>query len=336
MTKQVSRKITCLQFVCSLMIITLHTAFAAYFPGAPEWAVKLNSFWRSLVDVSISTFFFLSAYLFYRRADERRYADVLRQKFWSLIVPYLLWNLVFYAHELLREYLTWGTVMQPHDLWTVLRKLTFDTPMAVLWFIRTMMGFILIYPVIRWGVRLKWPAWIAGLTAMVATAIPACRVNYYTMIYWLPSYLMGAYAAYWHKERFERVPQVNSWWKYAACCAVILVLNALRPLHHALHYLFWIPIPLLMWALADGFARLPKLPWWAGTSFLLFMAHLVVESYAVKIYLKIFGTGTVGFVLGNVLMPCLTAAIVLIGAAIVRKLCPKLYALATGMRPERH
>lgn len=336
MTKQVSRKITCLQFVCSLMIIALHTAFAEYFPGAPAWAVELNRFWRSLVDVSISTFFFLSAYLFYRRADERRYAEVLRQKFFSLVVPYLMWNALFYAQELLREYLTWGTFLQPVDAWTVIRHLTWDVSMAVLWFIRTMLGFIVIYPAIRWAVKKKWPAWIAGVGSLALVLLPGVEIGYYTMIYWMPVYLMGAYIAYWHKERFERVPQVNAGWKYAACAAAILLLNAVRPLHYALHYLFWLPVPLLMWALADGFARFPKLPWWAGTSFWLFVTHLLAEPFAVKLYLRVFGTGTVAFVLGNALLPLLTAAMTLACAAAARKICPRLYAFSTGMRPERN
>ena len=213
MTQQVSRKITGLQFVCAVMIITLHTAFASYFPGAPQWAVELNAFWRSLVDVSISTFFFLTAYLFYRRADERRYAQVLRQKFFSLVIPYLLWNALYYAYLLAVEYLTYSTLLNPPDAWEILRKLTYQTPLDVLWFVRTLLGYVLVFPLIRWAVNRRWPALVVGAAALMVTAVPQAGVSYYSLTYWLPVYLLGAYTARWHGERFERIPQADAGWK---------------------------------------------------------------------------------------------------------------------------
>jgi len=154
------------------MIIALHTTFPVYFGVTDPGLLKVNVFARNLYDAAISTFFFLSAYLLFRKADQRKYADVLKRRFWSLAVPYVLWNAVFYAHALLREHLTMGTLMDPPDVLTVIKKLTVAPANSIFWFILTLMGLIVLFPAIRWAVRLKWPALMAVVLAVIAVYIP--------------------------------------------------------------------------------------------------------------------------------------------------------------------
>lgn len=336
MKAQISRKLCCLQFVCALMIITLHTALPGNFDrDLPQWALTLNQYWRYLADAAISTFFFLSAYLCYRRADERRYGKLLLGKLRTLILPYLLWSALYYAHGLLRDHLVWGTFMQPTDAWTVFRRITYDSALPVLWYIRTLLGLILLFPVIRWCVRRKWPALLGGLICLTAVCIPQTNIHYSTMVYWAPVYVLGAYTGYWHREAFERMPDGTRRWRAPLAVVLLLLLCLLRPTSHQAHYLFWLPAPLLLWTMADGFVKLHRLPWWVDTSFYLYCCHLVMEPYAVALYRRALGTGTAAFVLSGVLLPLLCAALCLAGAAVVRKLCPWLYALFTGMRPQR-
>ena len=336
MKPAISRKLCCLQFVCALMIITLHTALPGSFDRElPQWALTANLYWRYLADAAISTFFFLSAYLCYRRADERNYWKLLVSKLRTLILPYLLWSALYYAHSLLRDYLVWGTFMQPTDAWTVFRRITYDSALPVLWYIRTLLGLIVLFPVIRWCVQKKWPALLGASICLILVCIPQLAIHYSTMVYWAPVYVLGAYIGYWHRERFERMPDGTKRWKYPLAAAVLIGSCLLRHSGHQLHYLFWIPAPLLLWTLADGFVRIGKLPWWVDTSFYLYCCHLVVEPYAVGLYQKVLGTGTVSFVLSGLLLPLFCAGLCLIGAAIVRKICPWVYAVFTGMRPER-
>ena len=332
MNERTSRKLSWLQFWCSIMIIGLHTTFPVYFGVTDPALLQINVFARNLYDAAISTFFFLSAYLLFRNADQRRYAQVLKRRFWSLAVPYVLWNAVFYAHALVREYLTWGTLMNPPDALTVLKKLTITPANSIFWFILTLMGLTVLFPAIRWAVRLKWPALVAAVLAVTAVYIPRLGARYETMVYWLPVYLAGAYTAYWHRERFERIPQCSKGWMYPLLAILLLVMAYLRPLFSWMHYAYWLPAALILWVLADGLASRRKCPWWAGCSFYLYCSHMVVEHYAVELYLRTLGTGTVSYLLCHVLLPCLCAAIALLGAAIVRKLLPGIFRLFTGMR----
>jgi len=332
MNERTSRKLSWLQFLCSVMIIGLHTAFPVYFSVTDPALLQVNVFVRNIYDAAISTFFFLSAYLLFRSADQKTYLQVLKRRFWSLAVPYVLWNAVFYAHALLREYLTWGALTNPPDALTVLRKLTVSPANSIFWFILTLLGLIILFPVIRWGVRLKWPAGVAAVLAVAAVYLPQLDAKYETMVYWLPVYLAGAYTGYWRRERFERIPQCSRWWMYPLLAALLLIMAYLRPLIPGAHYAYWLPAALILWVLADGLAAKRPCPWWAGCSFYLYCCHMVAEHYAVEIYLRTLGTGTASYLMCHVLLPCLCAAIALLGAAIVRRLLPGVFRLFTGMR----
>lgn len=330
MNERTSRKLSWLQFLCAVMIIGLHTTFPSYFGITDPRLLQVNVYVRNLYDASISTFFFLSAFLLFRKADERRYPDVIRRRFWSLAIPYVLWNFVFYAHALVRESLTQGRLILPPDLLTVLKKLTIRPANSIFWFILTLLGLIVLFPVIRWAVKCRWPALIAAVLAVVC--VYGFKARYETMIYWLPVYLAGAYTGYWRRERFEQIPQCRSPWIYAALGAALLVLAWIRPMISWLHYAYWLPAALIMWVLADALTVFRRCPWWAGCSFYLYCAHMVVEHYAVEIYLRTLGTGTVSYLLCHLLLPGLCAAIALLGAAIVRRFLPGIFRLFTGMR----
>ena len=334
MPPSVSRKLSYLQFVCALMIIGLHTAFARYFePNAP-WTVDLNTAVRNVYDAAISTFFFLSAMLFFRSDRPRTYAGVLKDKARTLLIPYVLWNARYLAHSTLRHYLV-------HGVWPVLRLedvllgLTFQPANSIFWFVKTLMGFVLLFPVWDWCVRRRWPALVLGVGAAAAVCVASLEIAYESMIYWLPVYLMGAYAGRHRRALMERVPLFSRRLPYALCAAVWAGWALLRPLGHAIHYLYWLPAPLLLWTLADGFASWPAPPWWIRASFYLYGSHLVVEHYAVELYLRTMGTSDISFALGNVLLPCLCAAVALVCGAVVRRLLPGVYALFTGAREKR-
>ena len=332
MNERTSRKLSWLQFLCSVMIIGLHTTFPSYFSITDPVLLQVNVFARNLYDAAISTFFFLSAYLLFRNAEKKTYVQVIRRRFWSLAVPYVLWNAVFYAHALLREYLTMGTLMNPPDALTVLKKLTVAPANSIFWFILTLLGLIVLFPLIRWAVRLKWPALIAAVLAFASVYLWPESFCYETMVYWLPVYLAGAYIGCWRRERFERLPQCRRRWMYPVLGAVWLALAFLRPHISWMHYAYWLPAALILWVLADGMASRRPCPWWAGCSFYLYCSHMVVEHYAVEIYLRVLGTGTASYLLCHVLLPCLCAGIALLGAAIVRKILPGAFRLFTGMR----
>ena len=71
MSESTSRKLSYVQFVCSLFIMGLHLVFPRHFDPAPAWAAWLNTAFRTLFDVATSTFFALSAVLFFPKGGSK-------------------------------------------------------------------------------------------------------------------------------------------------------------------------------------------------------------------------------------------------------------------------
>lgn len=332
MNERTSRKLSCLQFLCALMIISLHTTFPRYFPESAAWTADFNWYIRQLDDAAISTFFFLSAYLFFRKTEGKTYVRVLWHKLRTLALPYVLWNAVFYFYTLAREYQVYGMLFTPTDPLTFLQKLTIAPANSIFWFLQVLMGFVVIWPLILWGVKRRWPAIAAMVLSAAAVCIPQLGVRYESMLYWVPVYVLGAYIAYWHKDRFERMPFAGRPWHYVLAAGLLLALAAVRPITHQTHYLYWLPAPLLLWTLADAFGLMKRHFWWLDASFYLYCSHMIVEYIAVKLYQTVFGPGTASAVAGNVLIPALCAAIALATGAVVRRFLPGIWSLFTGSR----
>lgn len=332
MSESTSRKLSYLQFVCSLFIMGLHLVFPRHFDPAPAWAAWLNTAFRTLFDVATSTFFALSAVLFFRKADQKRYGSVLLDKLRTLVVPLLLWNALYLLHATIRQYLSLGywPTYTPGE-W--LRYLTIEPANSVFWFVDVLILFTLLYPLILWGLRKKWPAWCAYGIAIGLNLIPTIGIPYASVLFWLPCYLMGAYIGYHYDALFQRTPTVPRKQLYLLAALCLAALGGLGGLNRSAYYLYWQLAPIPVWILADVFTRLPAPRWWINASFYLFASHLLFEHYAVKLYQKALGTGVLSFVAANVLLPCLCAVLALICIAPIHALLPKVYGFVTGWRP---
>lgn len=334
MSEAVSRKLTYLQFVCALCIIGLHTVFARHFGASALWAADVNRAFRTLFDAATSTFFFLSALLFYRSIDGKRYWQVLLSRLWSLVVPFLFWNITMLLYTVARDTLTTGT-FTAIPAWDVFRLLVLEPVDSVLWFVQVLLGYIVLYPIMLWCVRRGWPALLLIGAALALNLLGLFPIPYASLLFWLPCYLMGAYLGYRQKALVFRTPMFAQRWAYLVALALLGVLFWLAYTGSAFYYVYWQFAPLCLWVLADPLAKLPRPYWWVGASFYLFCAHLLFEHYAVRLYQLALGTETAAFLLANILLPCLCAAMALALGALLRLVLPSVYRLVTGGRDKR-
>ncbi len=303
------------------MIVSLHTAFASYFPESPAWSVAVNTACRNFFDAAISTCFALSGMLMFWK--KRSYASVLKNKAVTLAIPYVLWSLVYWVKEMVIFRLSNGFFP---DI-PLLPYIALQSANGIFWFLRTLMGITLLYPALRWCLLKKLPACILGVLCTVLSAMGL--VEYASIPYWIPHYLMGAWIGMYHRRQVEAVVP-RRWFLPAGL--ILAALAVFRPQEGSLHYLYWLPAPALLWMLTDILPGQKPLPWWMNTSFFLYCSHLLTERYAVKLYLFLMGQGTLAFLLSNILLPCICAAMALAGGAIVRKLLPQVFGWFTGWR----
>ena len=330
MPEKASNQLYYLKFLCIVMIIGLHTVFTEYFAPLSPALVTLNRFVRTIYDSGISAFFFFSAYLFFRK-PRGGYLAVVLSKAKGLLVPYLFWNALMLLYTFVRQSLTVGHI-PAWSLSFLLKSVTVTPINSVLWFVLTLMGFVLLYPLVAWVAGRAWRVLLVMIVCNVLYYLPQLPVPYETILHWTPVYVLGAYIGAKRTEWMENAPLWRSPLLRACCAAALLGLALIRLYWDGVQYLAWQATPFLLWGLTGGLGSLPKAPWWIKASFTLYCSHMLFEHYAVKLYTLALGAGPVSYVAAHALLPVFCAFLTLIGAAVFRRLLPRLYRLATGER----
>lgn len=188
----------------AFMVVCLHVQL--FYTGR-QWALGGGAFdvfvivlCKTLCPVAVPTFFFISGYLFFQGLeswDSGVWKRKMTRRVRTLLVPYVLWNLIALAAFPLTRLggsLLKGTPMAADSLWDVIRERgllrlfwdrtlfdgvagsttnllgwcmpsgqPMDTP---LWFVRDLMVVVLFTPVIHWLVRKTGAATVAVLGAL--------------------------------------------------------------------------------------------------------------------------------------------------------------------------
>ena len=89
-----SNVITALRFPLMVMIVLLHASTAASYTSEKTiYGYVIYPFAMWLGESGVPTFFFISGFLFF--FSNKSYVEKLKGRFYSLVIPYFLWNLCY-------------------------------------------------------------------------------------------------------------------------------------------------------------------------------------------------------------------------------------------------
>lgn len=99
--KCVSNKISNLNLFLSVFIVALHSSCRAQLIYGGGYGVNfaLQSLIKIIADSAVPMFFVMSGYLLFYKYDIRRYLDTLNKKVRTLLIPFVLWNLLGFAYH---------------------------------------------------------------------------------------------------------------------------------------------------------------------------------------------------------------------------------------------
>lgn len=165
-----SRTIEWLRFPMAALVVLLHTGALGIHSAQPVYRTLSILTSGALCRLAVPCFFFVSGYLFFTKMQEwdwACYKGKLKKRVRTLLVPYLLWNVI--AAALLYSYRSWRMRLDGLDPVSFIAQVkewggwwdadvSFDGP---LWFIRHLMFLCLLAPLVwylvkRWG--LYWLA----------------------------------------------------------------------------------------------------------------------------------------------------------------------------------
>jgi surface polysaccharide O-acyltransferase-like enzyme len=162
--EMISRKITVLSFIAMISVVMIHSHAIGAIENPASWCVFIQSFFmRTATNWAVPFFFIVSGYFFASRNinnfKKSGYFRLMRKKYSSLFIPYILWALIGTVISVslivLNNYLSSRglferTFLAPEGCWSkidLLFGVTYNGPKGnlALWYVRALL-LIFLFP----------------------------------------------------------------------------------------------------------------------------------------------------------------------------------------------
>ena len=197
---------------------------------------QVNKFFELMTTWALHYFITMTSFLLYYGMTRENVKQKLNNRVHSLIIPYCVWNLLYYVFYLViykKQYL-----FSPKEFLFRFLILPFDAP---LWYISTIIVLLILVPVIVSVQDKKTITCIVGIILIIGTFILKCILGtppkgyeleryFVRMLGYMPNYLVGMLLALYRPQILE---YSNTWAKRIA--RFILVIGMI--------VCFWVPIP---------------------------------------------------------------------------------------------
>ena len=201
-----SEVISFIRFPLICLVVCIHSSVASEY-AHPDSTAMIEGFISSNLPLgAVPTFFFISGYLFFHNGFSLQlYKSKLRSRFYTLLIPYLLWSLIAFAILSIKYLPQFESYFQnlhkvPYNLSLFLLSfidrpvpegvVSNHTPLLFpLWYVRDLMCFVLISPIIH-ALR-KYALWVIAFLTTLFTYmwIEKCEFQFYSLLF----FVMGAY-----------------------------------------------------------------------------------------------------------------------------------------------
>lgn len=197
-------QISWLMFFFSILVIWVHSYNVELFAGtnwgsAWDRAAQIETFWSiSVGQIAVPGFFLLSSYLFFRNFAWNKLADKWKSRFFSIVIPYTVWNLLYYLGYVIATRLPMvervvGKDPIPFTIEDTLRAVLHYGYAPIFWYLYQLIILLVLAPVIYAFVKNKvvGACYLAALVAAIYLQMDTGRPNTDALFY----FSFAAYAA---------------------------------------------------------------------------------------------------------------------------------------------
>lgn len=334
-----SNKKTIVQFVLSLFVFFIHfSVFSVFTHDAP-----LNRVFNILLiptRVAVPLFFVISGALFFRNYTLSATLKKWKSRFFSLCIPYLAWNTIWFVLALLGYYTPLGAflggVKAAFTLQNVVRGIFLYGYFEPFWFIHQSIILTILCPLIYALMKNKW----VGLVAMVGFYIAyCCGLKFHTDLFYNTSmilpYLIGAWIGIHSFEGFTtrktKAQAIAGLAVFVLCCIFLGIAHLLPKWCST----FQLPLIVTLiscgafWIAFDLFS-LKTYPKFAAESFLIYAGHSLVGATVSKVISILLPNGHLFTTLTAILAFPATVVILCVCGRVLERFFPRLKRILTG------
>ena len=333
------KKITWFTFAFSLFVVWVHSYNAELFLGRTEAGVRVDRIehfiGESVGQIAVPGFFMISAYLFYRNFGWGSLKRKWVSRFHSILIPYLLWNTIYYLGYVIGSRLPFvgrvmGKGLVPVNLSHFLDSILHFRYLYVFWYLKQLILLILLAPILYWILKRFWSGllFLGAVFWLVWEAANLPLINEDALFY----YSLGAFAAL-HGHQLERPWSRRRFWTGVGFVAAgignyYLTMRYFLPgttvLYRAL-------TPAGLWLMVDE-KRLPELRPWMEYNFFLYAVHFALVRLLNKTAAFLAPPSVWFPIVLYLVMPFLMAAVSYRGASVLQRFAPGVWRVLNGRR----
>lgn len=126
---------------------------------------------------------------------------MLKNKIKTLIIPYILFNTIAFAYKQVIRNLILNHEFPIFSIKKIFDYIILAEANPLLWFIRVLFEFVILYPIITYIIKHKK---LAGgiIAAIILHLLIGVVEGYSTIQYWMPVYLLGAVCERFYETQF--------------------------------------------------------------------------------------------------------------------------------------
>lgn len=336
--KDISKKITLLNFILSVIILIYHSKCdKAMSYESEDFILQLSTIITFFGHCAVPTFFMLSAFLFYRNFSIDNFHDKLKKRFKTLCIPYLFWNLFycilftsFHYIPIIRNSTNTTTEFNlTENLYGIL--MSQYTP---LWFVRNLIVYVVFSPVIFYLIKNR----ITGIVVIITTILInlfGIEFSYKSVFYWFPIYIVGAYLG----KHYSEIIMTKSFRskQILVICFITFTLSFLILYFTNSSYSYFIyrlVSPIGLWILLDYLINYGKIKMkdTYTYSFFIYVNHFFILTALQRIITNMLGSNNIVYGINYLIVPILVLFILITLGKLFKRNFSKFYYMSTGGR----
>lgn len=330
-----------MSFIMIVMVVYIHS----YYKEAEHYAFsnRIQLFISGITAFAVPCFYTISGFLFFNGLDDlEECRKRVAKRFKTLVIPYIIWNMVFVGWYVVLALLPFASAYVNSDM---LSSLSIDNPLTSfkfifinpagfhLWFLRDLILFVLLTPVIYYLIRkLKW---YSLLIVFLATG--------WITRFWLSYFVIGAligYSGTIEKFRPSRNLTIITTVLFIAYCSFksfvdfslpVILGNYIANMTNILGLVaFWGLYDIVMDNNADEESSIFNS--FIGYSFFIYLFHEPSFNIIKKLALKLTGVNDVSLTILYLVNPLVMCLIAISVAKILENMVPSIYRISVGGR----
>jgi surface polysaccharide O-acyltransferase-like enzyme len=297
--------------------------------------IKLPFFFKeSITRFAVPMYFILSGMTFFRDYTNKKYISKLRARFFTLVIPYLIWNTLWLLVDIISSYTFIASFFpsRPLTVESILTSIFLAKWNLPFWFLSYLIIFVFISPIIDLIARNKYVGIaVAGLLSIATSFEFIIDIKIDAIVFYLVGAILGKHFFDFFTKKSSTSSQIG---------AVVFLVTYITSKNFfpdndyfgkpSIKILIFILASYSMWSMIDLFIdKISQRPIYAR-SFPIFAMHINVSAVLCKLIYLILPKHEY-FAIPNLIMTAvLTIVLINIFCIVFERYLPKTYALLMG------